>query len=141
VSAPTERLARETTCTRCGARLAADQDWCLECGAAVRTRILPAPDWRVPLAIVGAVIALAAAALVLALISLSNSANRSDTPAVTSAPAAAIISSSDDSSMRPGDFIVFSGTYATRTRAEAAASALHAQGRTGAYAFSVFPAS
>lgn len=210
MSALAHRPATETVCTHCGARLAADQDWCLECGAAVRTRISAAPDWRVPLAIVGAVVTLAAAALIFMLVSLSNSANRSAAAAVAAAPATkappaaapakaqagattrssstaaattsptpgiaswpagvkgftvvlgvipakaaakasatkiasagipvGLLYSSDYSSMSPGDWIVFSGTYTTQAKANAAASQLHAKGQTGAYSFSVVPA-
>jgi hypothetical protein len=43
-------------CPVCGAELAADQEWCVECGAA-RTAIQPPPDWRIGLAIMLAVVA------------------------------------------------------------------------------------
>ena len=46
-------------CPACGAEMAADQEWCLECGAAV-TQIYPPPDWRIGLAIVLGVIAVVA---------------------------------------------------------------------------------
>jgi len=218
VSALRDRPATETVCPNCDAHLAPDQDWCLECGSAVKIRIRTAPDWRVPLAIVGTVVTLAAAAFVFLLVSLSNSANRSaaaavaaptvkTTPAVaapkvkpgatapstpaatapstktaTSTTAAAtagigswpsgvtgytvvlgvipgkaaattsatkiasagipvgVLDSSDYSSMTPGDWIVFSGTYTTRAEAATAASQLQAKGQTGAYPFSVVPA-
>ena len=61
----------QRACPRCGSPLAADQEWCLNCGQAVGTRIAPTPRWRVPVAIVGAVLALLVAALVLALVELS----------------------------------------------------------------------
>jgi septal ring-binding cell division protein DamX len=61
----------QRSCPRCGAPLAPDQEWCLSCGHAVGTRIAPTPRWRVPVAIVGAVLALLAAALVLSLVELS----------------------------------------------------------------------
>jgi hypothetical protein len=66
----------ETDCTRCGAPLAADQEWCLECGTG-RTIIHGPPDWRIAVAIVAAVIVLALAGFGIALANLSNSANRS----------------------------------------------------------------
>ena len=44
-------------CGSCGAWLSEDQEWCLECGAA-RTRIRPAPDWRIGAAIVAGVVVL-----------------------------------------------------------------------------------
>jgi hypothetical protein len=64
---PTE----QRSCPHCGSPLAADQEWCLNCGHAVGTRIAPTPRWRVPVAIVGAVLALLVAALVLSLVELS----------------------------------------------------------------------
>jgi RNA polymerase subunit RPABC4/transcription elongation factor Spt4 len=64
--APAKRsfLASES-CSSCGAWLAEDQEWCLECGAA-RTRIEPAPDWRIGAAIVVVVLALIAVIVALA---------------------------------------------------------------------------
>lgn len=63
-------------CAACGGRLAADQEWCLECGAA-RTEVHPPPDWRIPVALIVVLISLVLAALVFALIELSIDANRS----------------------------------------------------------------
>jgi anti-sigma-K factor RskA len=205
VSALAERSAAAAVCPNCGARLAADQDWCLECGTPVEIQIRSAPDWRVPVAIVTGVIAVAVAGLVFALVALSNAANRSvtTTPAVASAPPATttpaattkttassptattapptttiatwpagvtgytvvlgvipaksaatasatklaaagipvgVLDSSDYSSMTPGDWIVFSGTYTTQAQAAAAADELKTKGQKGAYAFSVVPA-
>jgi hypothetical protein len=75
--------ATERACPRCGASLAPDQEWCLSCGTAVDTRIAPTPRWRVPVVLVGALLALLAAALVLALVELSG-----DPQPVAKAPAA-----------------------------------------------------
>jgi len=33
-------------CPLCGARLRRDQDWCLRCGAAARTRLAAPPKWK-----------------------------------------------------------------------------------------------
>lgn len=66
----------EDLCTHCVASLAADQEWCLKCGSG-RTLIHRAPDWRVPIAIVGAVVLVALAAFAIALVDLSTNANRS----------------------------------------------------------------
>ncbi|HWF72123.1 MAG TPA: SPOR domain-containing protein [Solirubrobacteraceae bacterium] len=214
-----ERLATgETACPQCSARLAPDQEWCLECGAGVKVRVRPAPDWRVPAAIVAGVVVLVAVGFVIVLIALSNTADRSADPATTpatttpatttpattttpgtttpgtttpgtttpttKAPAttptstplatwpagvsgytvvlgvipsksaatasakkiaatgipAGVLYSSDYSSMRPGDWIVFSGTYTTRAQADTAAATAKTKGQPGAYAFSVVPA-
>jgi hypothetical protein len=61
----------ERPCPHCGASLAPDQEWCLNCGTAVGTRIAPTPRWRLPVFLVGGLLALIAAALVLALVELS----------------------------------------------------------------------
>jgi hypothetical protein len=68
VTAPAPDAVR---CPRCGAALAADQDWCLSCGTAARTVIAPTPNWRLPIALAGLVAALAAAALVFAFVTLA----------------------------------------------------------------------
>jgi hypothetical protein len=57
-------------CPRCGAELAPDQEWCLSCGDAVGTRIAPTPRWRLPIVLVGTVLALLVAALILSLVEL-----------------------------------------------------------------------
>jgi hypothetical protein len=72
----------QRACPRCGSPLAADQEWCLNCGNAVGTRIAPTPRWRLPVAIVGAVLGLLVAALVLSLVELSG-----DPQPVANAPA------------------------------------------------------
>jgi hypothetical protein len=59
-------------CHQCEAPMAAEQDWCLECGTAVTARVLKPPSWRVPIAMVLGVIAVLAVALTLALVSLSS---------------------------------------------------------------------
>jgi septal ring-binding cell division protein DamX len=64
--------------------LAPDQEWCLNCGAAVSTRVAPTPRWRVPVVLVGTLLALLVAALVLALVELSG-----DPQPVAKAPAPA----------------------------------------------------
>lgn len=80
-----------TTCPRCGAPLRADQDWCLNCGAAVTTEVSGARGWRTPIVIVGAVLALAAVALIIAFVQLSDDADQvaQAPPAQTPAPPAA----------------------------------------------------
>lgn len=60
----------QRACPRCGAALAPDQEWCLSCGDAVGTTIAPTPRWRLPVVLVGTLLALLAAALVLSLVEL-----------------------------------------------------------------------
>ncbi len=58
------RLQR--VCPHCSNPLADDQEWCLECGTAA-TLIRTPPDWRIPVAIVVAVIAIALIGFIVAL--------------------------------------------------------------------------
>jgi hypothetical protein len=59
-------------CPRCGAYVAPEQDWCLECGAPARTRLAPTPNWRAPVALVAVVVLLAGLALAFAFTSLTS---------------------------------------------------------------------
>jgi hypothetical protein len=65
--APSPSAAGEA-CPLCGAPLHPEQEWCLRCGAAARTRLAASPNWRAPLlgAVIVAVLSLGvlAAALV-----------------------------------------------------------------------------
>jgi hypothetical protein len=59
-------------CPRCGANVAPEQDWCLECGAPARTRLAPTPNWKAPIALVAVVVLLAGLALGYAFTSLTS---------------------------------------------------------------------
>ena len=78
-------------CPRCGASLKPEQDWCLECGAAARTRIARTPAWRLPVFAVVFVIALSGAAAAFAFVRLSNTDDdlRAAQTTQTAPPAAA----------------------------------------------------
>jgi|SRR5580704_5098572 hypothetical protein len=74
----------DTLCAQCGAELADDQEWCLECGGA-RTLIHRGPDWRLPLAVIATVVALAIGGFVVAVITISNdSGNPAPAPTIHS---------------------------------------------------------
>jgi hypothetical protein len=78
-------------CPLCGAPLAAEQEWCLRCGAAARTRLAAAPSWKGPLVAVAVVAVLALAVLAAALVKLAGDTGPAPAPltrTVTS-PAAA----------------------------------------------------
>jgi hypothetical protein len=65
-------------CPRCGARLEPTQGWCLRCGAAARTRLVPTPGWKVPVALVVAVVVVCLAALTWAFVALTSDQGPSD---------------------------------------------------------------
>jgi hypothetical protein len=80
-------------CPLCGAPVDAEQDWCLRCGAAARTRLAPTPNWRVPIAGIVAVIVLSLGVLAAALVALAGSSSPTKvrvTRIVTTAPAALV---------------------------------------------------
>lgn len=62
-------------CTQCGAVMAEDQEWCLQCGSA-QTLIYSPPDWRFPVLVVAVVIVVALAGFFYALHRLSDDATR-----------------------------------------------------------------
>lgn len=57
-------------CPLCGAPLGDDQDWCLRCGAAARTRLAAPPKWRGLVVTLVAVAAISVAVLAIALVKL-----------------------------------------------------------------------
>jgi ribosomal protein L37E len=87
VSTATTEPASQLRCPRCGASLAADQDWCLECGAAATTRILRPPSWKLAAGIVIGVVAIVVVAVAIVVNALSGDADRA-AAVHTRAPAA-----------------------------------------------------
>jgi hypothetical protein len=59
-------------CPSCGTTVGPDQDWCLACGAAARTRLAPTPNWRALAVALGALALAAVVALILAFASLTS---------------------------------------------------------------------
>ena len=59
-------------CPRCATVIGPDQDWCLSCGAPARTRLVPTPNWRAPVAVLAVIVVLAGIALAIAFVSLTN---------------------------------------------------------------------
>jgi ribosomal protein L37E len=57
------------SCAACGAAFEADQEWCIECGAA-RTRLQRPPDWRAPAAVIAIVVGVFVIAALVAILSL-----------------------------------------------------------------------
>jgi hypothetical protein len=72
-----------TTCPRCGAPLAPEQQWCVECGAAARTRIVRPPSWRGPVALVAVLVALLGAGAAVAFVEATDHGSGQLRPATT----------------------------------------------------------
>ncbi|HTW42293.1 MAG TPA: hypothetical protein VMD79_08255 [Solirubrobacteraceae bacterium] len=58
-------------CPLCGARLHPEQEWCLSCGAAARTRLAPAPSWKGVIVTLAVIVALSVGVLAAALVKLA----------------------------------------------------------------------
>jgi SPOR domain len=80
--------ASAARCHRCGEPMAADQEWCLECGEG-HTLVHSPPDWRIGVAIVVTVIVLALTGFAIALINLSDNASSSASARVATGASAA----------------------------------------------------
>jgi hypothetical protein len=80
-----EDLAADA-CPLCSAPLHDDQDWCVRCGAAARTRLASPPAWRWPLLAFALLVVLCAIALTASLVKLSGG---SGTTTITGAPVTA----------------------------------------------------
>ena len=144
VETPQPPAQAERRCPRCGAQLSSDQEWCLDCGAAVATDIAAPRGWRAPVAVVATLLALALIALVLAIVELAGDAEQvsevpgTPTPAPTAAPPAATPSPTATPSVAPADlaewpegqtaWTVIINSSGTRDDAERLASELDAKG-------------
>jgi hypothetical protein len=82
MQAPAQEPPTEA-CPLCGAPLAADQEWCLRCGAAARTRLAATPNWKAPATTIAVVAALALGVLAAALVKLAGDSGPAPTPTTT----------------------------------------------------------
>ena len=131
-------------CPRCGNELNPQQEWCLSCGADVTSTIAAPPNWRGPVALVAALLAIAALALVLALVELAGDAEQvaqqpaaTPTPVATPTPEATIPPATDDGTGTPeiadwpagkDAWTVVLESSATESAAQARATELSQQG-------------
>jgi hypothetical protein len=70
-------------CPLCGATLDPEQEWCLRCGAAARTRLAASPSWKTPVIVLAALVALSLGVLAAALVSLAGGSGHSTKAPVT----------------------------------------------------------
>jgi hypothetical protein len=118
--APAPQLPTEA-CPLCGAPLAAEQEWCLRCGAAARTRLAAAPSWKGPLLAGAVVAALALGVLAAGLVKLAGDTGPAPAPITrtVTGPAAAIT----PTTVLPGASTTAPATPAPATTAPAGSGA------------------
>jgi hypothetical protein len=76
-------------CPRCQSPVAPDQDWCLECGAAARTRLAPTPNWKLPVAALAVIALLAGIGLAVAFVALTDDNTKTAATSTATAPVVA----------------------------------------------------
>ncbi len=102
--APGEGLAggssppMDAACPLCGAPLEADQEWCLRCGAAARTRLAAPTNWKAPIVAIAVTVMLALGILAAALVKLTGGSGTS----TALAPVTTTITRSTPSAVTPG---------------------------------------
>ncbi len=79
--------AASDACPLCATPLGPDQDWCLRCGAAARTRLAATPNWKAPILAVLVVALLALGVLAAALVKLAGGSSSASKPVTTTIPA------------------------------------------------------
>jgi hypothetical protein len=77
------------TCPLCGAPLHPEQEWCLRCGAAARTRLAASSSWKAPIIALAVVATLSLGVLAAALVKLAvdSSSTTNVTRTIAGAPA------------------------------------------------------
>ncbi len=79
------QLPGRDICPLCGGPLHSEQEWCLRCGAAARTRLAAAPNWRGPAIALAVIVAISLGVLAASLVKLAGGSGSRTT--ITSAAA------------------------------------------------------
>jgi len=108
-AAPEQAPAGEA-CPLCGAPLAAEQEWCLRCGAAARTRLAAAPGWKAPIVTVAVVAALALGVIAAALVKLAGDSGPAPAPVTRTLTTAPVAGATATTPALPGTGLPGSGT-------------------------------
>jgi predicted amidophosphoribosyltransferase len=69
--ASTDGAVERELCPLCGSPLKREQDWCMRCGAAARTRLAAQPKWKALVIGLAVVVVLALGVLTAALVTLA----------------------------------------------------------------------
>ncbi len=77
-------------CPLCGAPLHPEQEWCLQCGAAARTRLASSPGWRGPILALVVLLVLSLGVLAGSLVKLAGGTPAASTQTTTVTTAAAV---------------------------------------------------
>jgi hypothetical protein len=88
-------------CPLCGSPLHPEQEWCLSCGAAARTRLAASPGWRGPILALVVVLVLALGVLAGSLVKLAGPAPTAATQTTTVTTAAAAVTTTAPSGLLP----------------------------------------
>jgi hypothetical protein len=123
--APTE------SCPLCGSPLAADQEWCLRCGGAARTRLAASPRWTAPIIAVAVVATIALGVLAASLVKLAGDSNSPPVPATTTVtvPAALTTTPAGPTAPATGPTSPTGATSATGATASTGATGTGATGK------------
>jgi hypothetical protein len=89
------------SCPLCDTPLHPDQDWCLRCGAAARTRLAPSPNSKAPMIAVAVVAGLSLAVLAAALVKLAGESGSPKTRVVSSVTGVASVTSPGTATTTP----------------------------------------
>jgi hypothetical protein len=88
-------------CPLCGAPLQREQDWCLSCGAAARTRLAASPGWRGPIVALAVVLVLSLGVLAGSLVKLAGGTAPAKTQTTTITTAAAATTTATQGALAP----------------------------------------
>lgn len=113
-------------CPLCGTPLRADQEWCLYCGAAARTRLAAAPSWKPPLVVLAVIGALALGIMAAALVKLAGDSGPAPAPRTTT------VTSARPAAAAPASTLPSAGTPTTATAGPAPGGGTAAPGAAGA---------
>ncbi len=101
-------------CPLCGTPLHREQEWCLSCGAAARTRLAASPNWKGLIVALAVVVVLALGVLAGALVKLAGDSG-STTPAITRTVTTAATLTSTGASTAPSSVLPGAGAGGTST--------------------------